>query len=161
MSDYHRVHIPLLTVYFPGSFLLVSPSESYIPAVVWSNLAITTVGYGEITPRSFLGRLITIPILVFGLLLITLPSFVLGREFSLVWERMISKKVSSCCPLLFVRNANIPSARRRRRPIAFAFTSRLYASSASDFLKHNAFAFSERSGRFVEYETGPESDRVE
>ncbi|KAF6744552.1 hypothetical protein DFP72DRAFT_1078399 [Ephemerocybe angulata] len=36
---------------------------------------ITTVGYGEITPRSFLGRLITLPILVFGLLLITLPSF--------------------------------------------------------------------------------------
>ncbi|PPQ71930.1 hypothetical protein CVT25_001736, partial [Psilocybe cyanescens] len=49
---------------------------------------ITTVGYGEITPRSFLGRLITLPILVCGLLLITLPSFVLGREFSHVWEKM-------------------------------------------------------------------------
>src|SRR5258708_16028710 len=56
-------------------------------------LAITTVGYGEITPRSFLGRLITIPILVFGLLLITLPSFVLGREFSLVWEKMTRDSV--------------------------------------------------------------------
>lgn len=59
---------------------------------VFSNLkfssAITTVGYGEITPRSFLGRLITIPLLVFGLLLIALPSFVLGREFSLVWNEM-------------------------------------------------------------------------
>lgn len=52
------------------------------------SLAITTVGYGEITPRSFLGRLITIPLLVFGLLLIALPSFVLGREFSLVWNDM-------------------------------------------------------------------------
>lgn len=46
------------------------------------------MGYGEITPRSFLGRLITLPLLVFGLLLIALPSFVLGREFSLVWEKM-------------------------------------------------------------------------
>ncbi|KAF5338269.1 hypothetical protein D9611_014616 [Ephemerocybe angulata] len=53
---------------------------------------ITTVGYGEITPRSFLGRLITLPILVFGLLLITLPSFVLGREFSLVWAAMTEDK---------------------------------------------------------------------
>ncbi|KAF5324018.1 hypothetical protein D9611_008440 [Ephemerocybe angulata] len=53
---------------------------------------ITTVGYGEITPRSFLGRLITLPILVFGLLLITLPSFVLGREFSLVWTQMTEDK---------------------------------------------------------------------
>ncbi|KAG6370516.1 hypothetical protein JVT61DRAFT_11297 [Boletus reticuloceps] len=50
--------------------------------------AITTVGYGEITPRSTLGRLVTIPLLAFGLLLIALPSFVLGREFSIVWNRM-------------------------------------------------------------------------
>ena len=53
-----------------------------------SSQAITTVGYGEIIPRSFLGRLITIPLLLFGLLLIALPSFVLGREFAIVWEEM-------------------------------------------------------------------------
>ncbi|KAF6746434.1 hypothetical protein DFP72DRAFT_1152288 [Ephemerocybe angulata] len=65
-----------------------------IPAAAWFVLVtITTVGYGEITPRSFLGRLITLPILVFGLLLITLPSFVLGREFSLVWTQMTADKV--------------------------------------------------------------------
>ncbi|KAG0708465.1 hypothetical protein DFH29DRAFT_892721 [Suillus ampliporus] len=60
-----------------------------IPAAAWFVLAtITTVGYGEITPRSILGRLITVPLLAFGLLLIALPSFVLGREFSIVWEQM-------------------------------------------------------------------------
>lgn len=60
-----------------------------IPAAAWFVLVtITTVGYGEITPRSILGRLITVPLLAFGLLLIALPSFVLGREFSLVWEQM-------------------------------------------------------------------------
>lgn len=46
------------------------------------------MGYGEITPRSFLGRVITLPLLVFGLLLIALPTFVLGREFSHVWDMM-------------------------------------------------------------------------
>lgn len=61
--------------------------------------AITTVGYGEITPRSFLGRLITVPLLVFGLLLIALPTFVLGREFSIVWDLMKEHQVSA---LLFV-----------------------------------------------------------
>lgn len=55
--------------------------------------AITTVGYGEITPRSFLGRIITVPLLVFGLLLIALPTFVLGREFSLVWDLMKEHQV--------------------------------------------------------------------
>ncbi|TFY62513.1 hypothetical protein EVJ58_g3816 [Rhodofomes roseus] len=66
------------------------PSQfASIPAAAWFvACTITTVGYGEITPRSFLGRLITIPLLVFGLLLIALPTFVLGREFSLVWEMM-------------------------------------------------------------------------
>ncbi|TDL21915.1 voltage-gated potassium channel [Rickenella mellea] len=66
------------------------PSQfSSIPAAAWFVLVtITTVGYGEITPRSILGRLITVPLLVFGLLLIALPSFVLGREFSIVWEMM-------------------------------------------------------------------------
>ncbi|KDR71234.1 hypothetical protein GALMADRAFT_254051 [Galerina marginata CBS 339.88] len=75
-----------------GTFVNVDgdPTQfSSIPAAAWFVLVtITTVGYGEITPRSFLGRLITLPILVFGLLLITLPSFVLGREFSHVWEKM-------------------------------------------------------------------------
>jgi potassium voltage-gated channel Shal-related subfamily D member 2 len=42
------------------------------------------------TPRSFLGRLVTLPLLLFGLLLIALPSFVLGREFSQVWNEMTS-----------------------------------------------------------------------
>ncbi|KIJ13097.1 hypothetical protein PAXINDRAFT_181411 [Paxillus involutus ATCC 200175] len=66
------------------------PSEfPSIPAAAWFVLVtITTVGYGEITPRSVLGRLITVPLLAFGLLLIALPSFVLGREFSIVWEQM-------------------------------------------------------------------------
>ncbi|SRR6266404_8097287 len=54
------------------------------------HIAISTVGYGEMTPRSFLGRLITIPLLLCGLLLIALPSFVLGREFSMIWNDMTS-----------------------------------------------------------------------
>ncbi|KAI9456321.1 hypothetical protein HD554DRAFT_2145550 [Boletus coccyginus] len=66
------------------------PSQfASIPAAAWFVLVtITTVGYGEITPRSTLGRLVTVPLLAFGLLLIALPSFVLGREFSIVWKRM-------------------------------------------------------------------------
>ncbi|KAK7437720.1 hypothetical protein VKT23_018436 [Stygiomarasmius scandens] len=69
------------------------PSQfSSIPAAGWFVLVtITTVGYGEITPRSLLGRLLTLPLLVFGLLLIALPSFVLGREFAVVWEGMMRR----------------------------------------------------------------------
>jgi hypothetical protein len=78
-------------------FRFVIVSKSYILTALFgpsfTQIAITTVGYGEITPRSFLGKLITLPLLVFGLLLIALPSFVLGREFSLVWEKMAKDQV--------------------------------------------------------------------
>jgi len=69
------------------------PSQfASIPAAAWFVIVtISTVGYGEITPRSFLGRLITLPLLLFGLLLIALPSFVLGREFSMIWNDMTSE----------------------------------------------------------------------
>jgi len=68
------------------------PSQfASIPAAAWFVIVtISTVGYGEITPRSFFGRLVTLPLLLFGLLLIALPSFVLGREFSIVWNEMAS-----------------------------------------------------------------------
>ncbi|KAF8270694.1 hypothetical protein EI94DRAFT_1722347 [Lactarius quietus] len=68
------------------------PSQfASIPAAAWFVIVtISTVGFGEMTPRSFLGRLITLPLLLFGLLLIALPSFVLGREFSVIWNDMTS-----------------------------------------------------------------------
>ncbi|CAK5277657.1 unnamed protein product [Mycena citricolor] len=83
----------------PGGCLVCSHTISHSNYLEISRrfvlVTITTVGYGEITPRSFLGRLITIPLLIFGLLLIALPSFVLGREFSMVWERMARESPGS------------------------------------------------------------------
>ena len=85
----------------PAAAWFVLVSEYYLyPALpralpLTSSQAVTTVGYGEIIPRSFLGRLITIPLLLFGLLLIALPSFVLGREFAIVWEEMGAGVVQS------------------------------------------------------------------
>ncbi|KAJ7256551.1 hypothetical protein B0H12DRAFT_1112556 [Mycena haematopus] len=95
------------------------PSQfASIPAAAWFVLVtITTVGYGEITPRSFLGRLVTLPLLVFGLLLIALPSFVLGREFSLVWERMTHDVSPS--PQAEPQSPLSPFMDRRRRDSIF------------------------------------------
>lgn len=109
-----------------------------------SGAAITTVGYGEITPRSFLGRVITLPLLVFGLLLIALPTFVLGREFSIVWEFMEEAQVrpapfppSRTCVRL---NLAFESSRRKlvsRTKISTRSTipSHLHCSVAGDLRK--------------------------
>ncbi|TFY59171.1 hypothetical protein EVG20_g7886 [Dentipellis fragilis] len=95
------------------------PSQfASIPAAAWFVIVtITTVGYGEITPRSFPGRLITIPLLVFGLLLIALPSFVLGREFSIVWNEMSNGEMPPTTPYLLPQSPN-HLMRRRRTPIS-------------------------------------------
>ncbi|TDL17324.1 voltage-gated potassium channel, partial [Rickenella mellea] len=67
------------------AFMDVDGNPSHFPYHPSSQ---TTVRYDEITPRFILGRLIIIPLRVFGLLLIALPSFVLQRKFSIVREMM-------------------------------------------------------------------------
>lgn len=61
------------------------------PALLSSAQALSlTLSSNSHRPRSTLGRLCTVPLLAFGLLLIALPSFVLGRNFSLVWDHLRS-----------------------------------------------------------------------
>ncbi|EJD48332.1 voltage-gated potassium channel [Auricularia subglabra TFB-10046 SS5] len=90
-----------------------------IPAAAWFVLVtITTVGYGDVSPRSFLGRVVTVPLLLSGLLLIALPSFVLGREFATLWEAIAhDKQMLTADPMLspIIFSANPQSAANRRR----------------------------------------------
>ncbi|KAI9498219.1 hypothetical protein BDB00DRAFT_755196 [Zychaea mexicana] len=60
-----------------------------IPAAFWFVLVtITTTGYGDMVPATFIGKLITFPAMLFGVLLIALPSIIIGRNFTIVWEAM-------------------------------------------------------------------------
>ncbi|KAL0093837.1 hypothetical protein F4703DRAFT_1831888 [Phycomyces blakesleeanus] len=60
-----------------------------IPAAFWFVVVtITTTGYGDMVPATFIGKLITFPAMMFGVLLITLPSIIVGRNFTIVWETM-------------------------------------------------------------------------
>ncbi|KAF9410445.1 hypothetical protein BGZ94_001643 [Podila epigama] len=60
-----------------------------IPSAIWFILVtITTTGYGDMVPTTFIGKLISFPAMMCGVLLITLPSIIIGRNFTLVWEAM-------------------------------------------------------------------------
>jgi potassium voltage-gated channel Shal-related subfamily D protein 2 len=78
-----------------GAFLDADGDPSLfdsIPQTAWFVLAtLSTVGYGDRVPRSILGKLLTMPLLLFGLLLIALPSFVLGRNFAIVFDAMTAQ----------------------------------------------------------------------
>ncbi|KAF9584570.1 hypothetical protein BGW38_005984 [Lunasporangiospora selenospora] len=60
-----------------------------IPSAFWFVMVtITTTGYGDMVPTTFIGKLISFPAMMCGVLLITLPSIIIGRNFTLVWEAM-------------------------------------------------------------------------
>ncbi|GAN00624.1 voltage-gated potassium channel [Mucor ambiguus] len=67
-----------------------------IPAAFWFVLVtITTTGYGDMVPTTFIGKLITFPAMMFGVLLIALPSIIVGRNFTIVWESMRRRQFSN------------------------------------------------------------------
>lgn len=64
-----------------------------IPATFWFVLEIlTTVGLGDIVPRTVAGKIITFPLMLLGLLLIALPSIVVGRHFAEAWPVIRERK---------------------------------------------------------------------
>ena len=81
-----------------------------IPQTAWFALVtMSTVGYGDVVPRSFLGKLLTMPLLMFGLLLIALPSFVLGRNFAIVFDAMNNQALIAVSPRVLCDCKLIPS----------------------------------------------------
>ncbi|PJF19508.1 Voltage-gated potassium channel [Paramicrosporidium saccamoebae] len=71
-----------------------SPSQfSSIPASFWFVAEIiTTVGLGDIHPKTVLGKFITLPLMMFSLLIIALPSIVIGRNFAESWAWLRSSQ---------------------------------------------------------------------
>ncbi|RKP27379.1 hypothetical protein SYNPS1DRAFT_21076 [Syncephalis pseudoplumigaleata] len=65
-----------------------------IPAVCWFVMVtITTTGYGDMVPQTFIGKLIAFPAMMMGILLIALPSIIVGRNFTIVWETMKERQL--------------------------------------------------------------------
>ena len=57
-----------------------------IPATFWFVAeVITTVGLGDVYPKTVPGKLLSFPLMLFGLLIIALPSIVLGKNFAEAW----------------------------------------------------------------------------
>ncbi|ORX72431.1 voltage-gated potassium channel, partial [Linderina pennispora] len=60
---------------------------SSIPAAAYySIVTLTTTGFGDMVPTTFVGKLISFPMMIAGILLIALPSIIVGRNFTQVWE---------------------------------------------------------------------------
>jgi len=57
-----------------------------IPHAIWFIfVTMTTVGYGDVTPISTLGKLVNIMAMLFGVLFLSMPLAILGNNFCNVW----------------------------------------------------------------------------
>jgi voltage-gated potassium channel len=60
----------------PGQF------DSVAQAIWWSVVTLTTVGYGDITPVTFIGKLVAMVIMLLGVCTMALPAGILAAKFT-------------------------------------------------------------------------------
>lgn len=61
-----------------------SPFQS-VPATFWFVvMTITTIGYGDVVPFTVLGRVATMILMLFGVLLLSFPNILIGAQFQLI-----------------------------------------------------------------------------
>merc|ERR1719171_3176998 len=61
--------------------------SSIVDSSWWAIVTMTTVGYGDKYPRTFLGKLVGALCMLFGILLIALPTAIVGQKFQEVYRR--------------------------------------------------------------------------
>merc|ERR1719162_2221482 len=59
---------------------------SIVETFWWCAVTMTTVGFGEVYPRTELGRVVATATMLSGILLIALPVAIIGRKFQEVYE---------------------------------------------------------------------------
>ncbi|KAI3641118.1 hypothetical protein MIR68_000848 [Amoeboaphelidium protococcarum] len=60
-----------------------------IPESMWFvSVTLTTTGYGDLAPTTFAGRLCAFIGMLFGLLLVALPSLIIGRNYTILWQNL-------------------------------------------------------------------------
>ena len=63
-----------------------SPFESIPAACWWCIVTMTTVGYGDMYPTGWIGKLLGCVVMMFGILVIALPITVIGSNFAVVYK---------------------------------------------------------------------------
>ena len=58
-----------------------------IPHAIWFMLVtMTTVGYGDVSPNTGEGKMVTVFAMVFGVLFLSMPLAIVGNNFCVIWE---------------------------------------------------------------------------
>jgi hypothetical protein len=76
-----------------NSTLEAGPAFTSIPHAIWFvTVTMTTVGYGDVVPNTAAAKVISIMVMVFGVLFLSMPLAIVGQNFVTIWndrERVI------------------------------------------------------------------------
>ena len=92
------VVLTLVTIFGSLIYLIEDPKDGFtsIPkSIYWSIVTLTTVGYGDISPKTNLGQLLSSLIMITGYAIIAVPTGIVTVELAQAFKRQIS---TQACP---------------------------------------------------------------
>ena len=92
------VVLTLVTIFGSLIYLIEDPKDGFtsIPkSIYWSIVTLTTVGYGDISPKTNLGQLLSALIMIIGYGIIAVPTGIVTVELAQAFKRQIS---TQACP---------------------------------------------------------------
>ena len=92
------VVLTLVTIFGSLIYLIEDPKDGFtsIPkSIYWAVVTLTTVGYGDISPQTNFGQLISALIMITGYAIIAVPTGIVTVELSQAFRRKIS---TQACP---------------------------------------------------------------
>lgn len=91
----------LLVVFGAAMYLIEGPENGYtnIPvSIYWAVVTLTTVGFGDITPKTDLGRALSAVVMVIGYAIIAVPTGIFTAELSQEMRKQNARVDKRICP---------------------------------------------------------------
>ena len=92
--------LTLVTIFGALIYLVEDPEYGFtsIPkSIYWAIVTLTTVGYGDISPQTILGQLISSAIMIIGYGIIAVPTGIVTVELAQAFKRQISTQACTEC----------------------------------------------------------------
>jgi voltage-gated potassium channel len=92
--------LTLVIIFGSLMYLIEDPDDGFtsIPrSIYWAIVTLTTVGYGDISPKTELGQAISAVIMIIGYGIIAVPTGIVTVELSQAYKREVSARACRQC----------------------------------------------------------------